>query len=123
MITGISLPALAAQIKKEKAEKRDFIAPTTKLRFVPMKESQRGVIAFSPDENQVLTEPTDHCLAQICQRSGIPKPYADRMRGDNLELLATNVNVPSLVSSRFICASRYPEFAVNALLSKAPSGP
>jgi len=92
MITGISLPALAAQIKKEKAEKRDFIAPTTKLRFVPMKESQRGVIAFSPDENQVLTEPTDHCLAQICQRSGIPKPYADRMRGDNLELLATNIN-------------------------------
>ena len=90
MITGITLPALAAQIKREQAEKRDFIAPTTQLNF--RANAERGVIEFRPNGSTVLTKPTEHCLAQICQRSGIPKPYADRMRGDNAELLATNIN-------------------------------
>lgn len=90
MIAGISLPALAAQIKKEKAEKRDFIAPTTQLNFRANREN--GVIEFRPNGSTMLTKPTEHCLAQICQRSGIPKAYVDKMRGDNAELLATNIN-------------------------------
>ena len=31
MITGVTLPELAARIKREKGEKRDFIAPTIEL--------------------------------------------------------------------------------------------
>ena len=91
MIKGITLPALAEQIKREHGEKKDFIAPTTQLRYEA--KGERGSIGFAMNDNDwVETEPTEHCLAQICQRSGIPKPYADRMRGDNLELLAHNVN-------------------------------
>ena len=90
MITGVTLPELAARIKREKGEKRDFIAPTTMLDFQP--SGDRGTIAFRPNGDSVLTEPTEHCLAQICQRSRIPKDYVDRMRQGNLDLLATNIN-------------------------------
>src|SRR5215471_9067301 len=89
MIRGISLLDLSKQIKKEWTEKRHFVAPTAQLEFRP---EGSGRIAFTPNGSEVVTEPTDHCLAQICQRSGIPKPYADRMRGDYLDLLATNIN-------------------------------
>jgi hypothetical protein len=90
MITGVTLPALAAQIKREHAEKHDYVAPTTTLNFEAFNE--RGTIMFKPNGDMVETEPTEHCLGQICQRSGIPKPYADRMRGEHLDLLATNIN-------------------------------
>src|SRR5215831_338392 len=88
MITGITLPQLAAQIKTEQEQKRDFIAPTSQLRFQPS-ERGLGTIAFTPNGDAVVAEPTDHCLNQICQRSGIPKPYADRMHGEHASLLAT----------------------------------
>ena len=90
MIQGITLPELAAQIKREKAEKRDFIAPTTALRFEANPE--RGLIAFKPNGEEISAAPTEHCLAQIYQRAGIPKIYVDKMRRENPELLATNIN-------------------------------
>src|ERR1700742_5170470 len=91
MKAGMDIVELAQQIKAQRAEKRDFVAPTTKLEFVP--QGDRGAITFhGKDGEEVTTFPTEHCLSQICSRVGIPKQYSDRMRGENLELMATNVN-------------------------------
>lgn len=90
MKTGKPLQELAAQIKREKFEKRDFLATTTKLEYAAI--GDRGAIRLNANGDSVEAYPTEHCLGQICSRVGIPKQYADRMRGQNLELLATNVN-------------------------------
>jgi hypothetical protein len=90
MKTGKTLSDLAAQIKRENSEKKDFVAPTTMLEFEP--HGDRGAIRFDIDGSEQVVHPTEHCLNQICSRVGIPKQYADRMRGENLDLLANNVN-------------------------------
>ena len=90
MKTGVPLSELAAQIKRENSEKKDFIAPTTMLGFVA--RGERGAIEFNTNGNEQAVFPTEHCLQQICSRVGIPKQYSDRMRGENLDLLAANVN-------------------------------
>src|SRR5256885_3444004 len=91
MKSGMDIMELAAQIKQQRTEKRDFVAPTTKLEFGAF--GDRGAIKFrDKDGADIVTFPTQHCLGQICSRVGIPKQYADRMTGENLELLATNVN-------------------------------
>jgi uncharacterized protein DUF932 len=90
MKTGISLPELAAKIKREQSEKADFVAPTTMLDFTPF--GDRGAIQFELGNSEREVFPTEHCLQQICSRVGIPKVYADKMRGENLELLADNIN-------------------------------
>jgi hypothetical protein len=90
MIEGKTLPQLAAQIKHEREAKHDFRAPTTQLRYEP--NDRMGEIAWKVGKTRYEAEPTNHCMRQICERSGIPKQYADKMTGDNCELLAQNVN-------------------------------
>jgi hypothetical protein len=91
MKDGKSIVQLAKQIKAEREAKHDFIAPTTQLRFV--EQGERGGVHFKIGNERYRTEPTRHCLSQICARSGIPKPYADKMiEAKGQELLAENIN-------------------------------
>ena len=90
MKAGKTLGELAKQISHEQESKHDFRAATNQLRFEPVGE--RGTVAWRVGKKSYEAEPTRHCLSQICQRSGIPKQYADRMTGEHAELLATNVN-------------------------------
>lgn len=98
MKTGLTLPQLAAQIKAEMPMKRDFVAPTDKLTYVP--EGDRGKIMFGVNDSaRFSVEPTPHCLKQICQFAGIPSKYVDEMlvvgkdgNRPHLKLLADNIN-------------------------------
>jgi Domain of unknown function (DUF932) len=90
MKTGKTLSELAAQIKREQAEKVDYRVPTTKLGFVA--SGDRGQIEFTADGQERACIPTEHCVHQICARVGIPRPYADKMTGEHLDLLAQNIN-------------------------------
>jgi hypothetical protein len=90
MKEGKSLAELARVIKQTRDHRKDFIAPTTQLRYLP--EGEVGQIALKVDNKSYRATPTNHCLRQIGERVGIPSKYVDRMRGDNVELLAANVN-------------------------------
>jgi hypothetical protein len=95
MKQGKSLVELATEIQKQNKAKRDFIAPTTKLEYLP--EGERGAISLSANGHSIVTQPTRHCLQQVCSRVGIPMTYAERMvegngNGKALDLLATNIN-------------------------------
>jgi hypothetical protein len=91
MKEGKSLGELAKQIRRERDAKHDFIAPTTQLEYVP--NDRQGAVHFKIGKERFESEPTRHCLSQICARSGIPKTYADKMIEFNGQsLLADNVN-------------------------------
>lgn len=87
MKKGMALPELAAQIKRERAEKRDFIAHTNRLQ---MRED--GAIHLEVSGNAYDAVPTQHCLRQIGARVGIPSKYLERLSDGHKELLAQNVN-------------------------------
>jgi hypothetical protein len=93
MKTGRSLREVAAQIKREASERKDFRVPTEQLNF---RAEQNGSceIGFKVKRDNYSAAPTRHCLRQICARSGIPAQYVDKMLaqdGGN-GLLADNVN-------------------------------
>jgi hypothetical protein len=90
MKIGQTLPELAAQIKREHESIADFVAPTTQLRYNAT--GVEGTVAWKVGKTSYEAAPTRHCLRQICERSGIPTKYADKMTGRNLPLLAENVN-------------------------------
>jgi hypothetical protein len=90
-----TLAQLASQIKRESDERMDFVAPTTKLRYLP--DGDVGRVAFRATmlngrQKECEATPTRHCLRQIASRSNIPAQYVDRMTGANCPLLAQNVN-------------------------------
>ena len=92
MKAGRPLAELAKQIQRESRERKDFRVPTQKLSF-----TTDGTIDFRAKSDGKMrdfeTQPTNHCFRQICQRSGIPAQYVDRMKehqGD--KLIADNIN-------------------------------
>jgi Domain of unknown function (DUF932) len=90
MKEGQSLAQLAKQIKSERDARKDFLATTTQLRYVP--EGEVGHVALKVEGKHYEAVPTRHCLRQIGDRVGIPSKYVDRMLGENVPLLAENVN-------------------------------
>ena len=96
MKTGKTLAEFASQIKRTAEERKDFVTPTTQLRYEP--DNGNGVVAFKAKDqttNRVKAyeaSPTNYCLRQICERSGIPSKYVDRMKGEHAGLLASNIN-------------------------------
>jgi len=89
MKEGRSLATVLTQVKEEQKQKRDFIVPTSKLRFDPIDE---GRIAFKIGKEEHRTTPTRHCLRQIATQAHIPATYVDRMQGEHAGLLAQNIN-------------------------------
>jgi hypothetical protein len=93
MKQGQTLGDLAKQIKAEHEAKHDFVAPTNRLHFAPT--GPLGTVEWRVGKASHEAAPTRHCLRQICERSGIPSKYADRMLGEHGEhaaLLAENIN-------------------------------
>jgi hypothetical protein len=87
MKSGRSLQELAAELERQSASKKDYIAP-------------QGLIAAVPVENGVeLTglngapvRVSNHAHGQLGDHLGIPKKYYDRMRAETPDLLAANIN-------------------------------
>jgi hypothetical protein len=90
MIDGLTLGELAKQIRHEHKAKADFVAPTNRLTYQP--NDRLGELIWKVGHDHHEAEPTRHCFRQICERSGIPTKYADRMADGHGELLATNIN-------------------------------
>lgn len=96
MKQGKTLAAFASEIKRTAEQRRDFISPTTQLRYEP--DDANGVVTFKAKDPTTKrsasyeAEPTNYCLRQICERSGIPSKYVDRMKGEHAGLLAKNIN-------------------------------
>ena len=86
MKQGKSLPEVLAELERQNAMKRDFIAPASALRL----EGDSFILSHKGQE-EVLT-PTDLFHRQIGATLDIPAKYYDRMRKLKPELLAQNVN-------------------------------
>lgn len=88
MLKGLSLSELAMKIEGNRTMKRDFIAPTDQLN---MSVYADGNIALTiPKQGNYPVLPLAH--EQIGARLDIPRKYYDRMRKEDPELLARNVN-------------------------------
>ena len=105
MQTGISLQALAAEIERQETAKRDFVADTRKMIVSPIEARERQLGA-GKDEDRVVSQNlvldldgvegrfpfTTTMHEQVATKTGIPRPYYDRMREHAGDLLATNIN-------------------------------
>lgn len=88
MNAGQGLVAVATELERRIASRRDFIAPTPKLRMEVA--DGKPVFVGLPDGLTTPLLPWAH--SQVGTYTDIPKPYYDRMLADDPGLLATNVN-------------------------------
>jgi Domain of unknown function (DUF932) len=88
MMKGITLTELAQKIEANKAEKKDFLAPTTGIKMLT--EGQDVPQILIPDQGHFPLQPVAH--TQISEYLGIPARYYDKMKADAPALLAENVN-------------------------------
>lgn len=101
MKAGRTLQEVSTEILALNSAKRDYVLNTGLLSMVPVYPAGEAAkptdkpdvrLGFTVKGEQRLFRPTDLCLNQIADRTGIPKKYADRMRAEAPELLARNVN-------------------------------
>src|SRR5262245_57503208 len=95
MKTGTTVLELATEILRQARSKRDYVAPTTALRYAPPPVTSDG--PGGEGEALILEGAgqyaiTPHAHTQLAEHLGIPKRYYDRMRQERTELLATNIN-------------------------------
>lgn len=89
MKVGLGLTALAQEIERRSAAKKDFIAPTSRMEMVV--RDHAPALALQNGEIQTFgVNKVAH--GQIAEYAGIPKAYYDRMVKEDPELLANNVN-------------------------------
>lgn len=93
MHAGMPLADLGNLIVKQNAEKRDFIAPTSRLALVAQERSAPA-LRFSLGSESITADLTPLAFGQIATWAKIPKKYADLLAGEpeNQELLERNVN-------------------------------
>jgi hypothetical protein len=100
MKQGMAIDEFLAELRRQDAAKRDFIAPSNlvHLRTEEVGEDAEGNVTKRPvmvvptKERDVLCDINEHAHGQIAARTGIPKQYYDRMRDEEPELLGLNVN-------------------------------
>lgn len=87
MKTGKTLQELAAEIERQAATKRDYVASTASIRVEPV---EKGVQLVLGDKGAFPVNQIVH--DQIAEHTGIPKKYYDKCR-EAPELLANNIDV------------------------------
>lgn len=90
MKTGRTLQALATEIQRQKEAKRDFVAPTDQLTMWPATDDANGLKLRVGDNVELGINSLVH--NQLSDWSEIPIKYYERMRRDEPELLANNIN-------------------------------
>jgi Domain of unknown function (DUF932) len=91
MKTGRTLSALAAELERQQASKKDYVADTRRLKMEAGTIQGRNNVVLQGVNGGMTLKPIAH--AQLANTLGIPKPYYDRMLADKPDLLAANVNV------------------------------
>lgn len=89
-IGSLSLTELAAKIEGNKALKRDWIVETPSLAMEIDEDEKPALVVPGANGARIGILETAH--DQIGARLGIPAKYYDRMRAEDPELLAINVN-------------------------------
>jgi Domain of unknown function (DUF932) len=92
MKSGITLPQLAAEIKRQQTTKRDILAPTGKLFHSTDDNGITRVEVEGPDQQLHQFPTTELFRRQVADRLGVPWQYFDRLRKDHPALLDENVN-------------------------------
>lgn len=98
MKAGRSISSLAAELERQAASKKDYLADTRKLSFAvdqvyednATTQQGRDTIVLRGVNGPMELKPTAH--GQIAANLQIPKPYYDRMLAEAPDLLASNVN-------------------------------
>lgn len=86
MKTGMNLKEIATELKAQLAEKKDYVAPTEKLRVV-----SNGILKLKIEKIGAF-EITERAHQQMGDRAGIPTKYYERMKATAPGLLAENLN-------------------------------
>lgn len=92
MLAGKTLPELAAELKRQNDVKRDYLLDTQNL---IMDADDNGVMLTMVNDakhESTLLGINDIAHMQIGSELGIPKNYYEKMRMQNPQLLAENVN-------------------------------
>lgn len=90
MKTGKSLAELAAEIERQALTRKDYVAPTSKMAMVVQERTGKPLALEIKDTDFVGINDLAH--RQIGDHVSIPAKYYDRMRLEQPELLAHNVN-------------------------------
>lgn len=85
MKTGKTLSELAAEIERQRHEKKDYVADTPAITM-----GDDATLAIKGNGAAMHVKPTAH--RQIAERIGIPAKYYERMKAEAPALLAHNVN-------------------------------
>jgi len=87
MRAGRSLQDIAAELERQANSRQDYIAPQGKIEAV-VKDGEVVLDGI----NHTPFAVTNYAHGQFAQHLGIPKQYFDRMRAEQPELLAQNLN-------------------------------
>lgn len=90
MKTGRTLTELAAEIERQAATKKDYLADSRALELV-VNEDNKPLLAMSNGHTQQFGL-TEIAHEQVSDKTGIPQRYYDRMRQEAPALLVRNVN-------------------------------
>lgn len=88
MKQGKSISELAAEIQRQAASKKDYLAPTTAM-TVEASPSGGALVALADKGKFPMNRIAQ---TQVAEHVGIPLKYADKMLAEAPELYATNVN-------------------------------
>lgn len=88
MKTGRNLQELAAEIMRQAETKKDYVASTAVMKVEPLPSGDVGLKVGDTGTFPI----NDLAHGQIAEFTKIPKPYYDKMRREEPELLGTNVD-------------------------------
>lgn len=92
MKQGMDLATLAETIEKHRSEKQDYLAPAGRLTLTIPEAGGAHRLVMDNGNGGVDLGMRDTAHAQFANRLKIPKKYYDRMRAEEPQLLADNVN-------------------------------
>jgi hypothetical protein len=91
MNTGRTLADLAAELERQTATRKDYIAPQGLMEAVVVERGDTAEVAIDGINGDPLPI-TPYAHGQLANHLGIPKNYYDRMHADQPQLLASNLN-------------------------------
>ena len=92
MLKGKTLPELAAELQRQNNVKKDYLLDTTNLIMDASDTNVMLTMVNDAKHESTLLGVNDIAHAQIGSELGIPKNYYEKMRTQNPQLLAENVN-------------------------------
>jgi len=94
MMEGRHITEMIEEVNRREKAKKDFVAPTTKLSMLPLRDG--GSDEINDVQLAIYTEGyfgiKEHAHSQLADRLKIPKRYYDRMLIEEPGLLCENVN-------------------------------